>query len=313
MGTPEQPEFIRKSRDYIIRPISAHRYRNRLKVNRILCNTEIDIIEENSNKFDNDSFSSSDNDIKYKYYNETSVDNLSDVSQINADFEALKNNVLIQRRVEKDVQMARRKSAFKEKIIIFNSTRFENSDSDYEKELQLDGDYIIRKALLKDHNIGDLANKEMKFCLNICCKNHAGSDEMGCKILEVYRKPEVKEISEEEVNTIVIQFLRNLRKEQTYKKILDLIDDIQSQLVKILPFGSMMRIMYKLENDADKNRDVWFVPNREEAYSGMVKIHNFMDYFMETTDGNSPILIKDIFDSNGFRDDKVFAVNVNGN
>ena len=136
---------------------------------------------------------------------------------------------------------------------------------------------------------------------------------MGRKILEVYRKPEVKEISEEEVNTIVIQFLRNLRKEQMHKKILDLLDDIQSQLVKILPFGSMMRIMYKLEDNADKHRDVWFVPNREEAYSGMVKIHNFMDYFMKATDGNSPILIKNVFDNNGIGDDKVFAVNVNGN
>lgn len=136
---------------------------------------------------------------------------------------------------------------------------------------------------------------------------------MGRKILEVYRKPEVKEISEEEVNTIVIQFLRNLRKEQTHKKILDLLDDIQSQLIKILPFGSMMRIFYKLEDKGNKPRDVWFVPNREETYSGMVKIYNFMNYFVEATDGNSPILIKDIFDNNGFGDDKVFAVNVNGN
>ena len=105
MGTPEHPEFFRKSRDYINRPISAHRYKKRLKINRILCNTEIVIIEENNNESRNDSFSSSDNDIKYKYYNETSVDNLSDVPQINLDSEAQENNAFIQRKVGKDIQM----------------------------------------------------------------------------------------------------------------------------------------------------------------------------------------------------------------
>ena len=173
LGTPEHPRFLHKTREYINRPISARRYKNRLRINKIRYNTEISIIEENDAHSDDDSdpesddsFSSSDNDVKYKYYNETSVDNLSEVPKLDQNFEEQDGDTL-QQKVGPDLQMARRKSIFRKKTIIFNSANFENSDSDSEKELQLDGDYIIRKALLKDHNIGELADKEMKYCLNI--------------------------------------------------------------------------------------------------------------------------------------------------
>ena len=45
----------------------------------------------------------------------------------------------------------------------------------------------------------------------------------------------------------------------------------------------------------------------------MVKIHNFMNYFVEATGGNTPILIKNIFDNTGFSDEKWSAISVNGN
>jgi hypothetical protein len=82
----------------------------------------------------------------------------------------------------------------------------------------------------------------------------------------VYRKPEIKEITEQEVNTIVIQFLREIRRQNDSKTILDLLDDIQNQFEKISPYGSMMRVLYKLEDDLNEHRDVWFTPNREDTY-----------------------------------------------
>lgn len=74
----------------------------------------------------------------------------------------------------------------------------------------------------------------------------------------------------------------------------------------------MMRILYKLE-DQNSSRDRWVVPNREETYSGLVKLTNVMKYFVEATGGNTPILIKDVFECKGFADDILYAVNVNGN
>jgi len=148
----------------------------------------------------------------------------------------------------------------------------------------------------------------MRHCLLKCCKVHIGKDDMGRKILEIYRKPEIKEISEQEVNTIVIQFLRDLRKTAQSKNILDLLDGIQTQVEKICPFGSMMKIAYQLEG----GNDSWFVPNREDTHCGMVRVSNFMNYFLDATGGNTPILIKNVFESGGFGSDKMTVVTVNG-
>lgn len=73
-----------------------------------------------------------------------------------------------------------------------------------------------------------------------------------------------------------------------------------------------MKIFYQLEDDTNRTNNTWFVPNREETYSGMVKMQNFMDYFLEATGGKTPILIKNIFEDSDFGDEKVFAVTVNG-
>ena len=102
----------------------------------------------------------------------------------------------------------------KKSLAVKNFQGDSDEDEEYEDDqgLVLNGDYILRKALLKDHDIQELSSKEMKHWLLKWCKVHVGKDEMGQKILEIYRKPDIREITEIEVNTIVIQFLREIRK-----------------------------------------------------------------------------------------------------
>ena len=160
-----------------------------------------------------------------------------------------------------------------------------------EEKMELNGDYILKRALLKDHDVKLLKTKEMQHVLSQCCKIHLGKDENGQKIIQVYKKPEVKDVTEEEINTIIINFLRDIRIKADPKQLLDVLDGIQQKIQRICPFGSMVKIIYKLET----NKDVWFVPNREEVETGVVKIENFMKFFEEATEKEHPVLIKDIF------------------
>jgi hypothetical protein len=117
-----------------------------------------------------------------------------------------------------------------------------------------------------------------------------GKDEHGRKIIQVYRKPDIKEVTEEEINSIVVSFMRTLRVSVKPRAVLDTIYAIQRKIEKICPYGSMIKIIYKY-----KNKDNWFIPNREEVETGIIKIDNFMGFFENATQGVKPILIKDIF------------------
>ena len=165
---------------------------------------------------------------------------------------------------------------------------------DEEEKMELNGDYILKKALLKDHDVKLLKTKEMQHVLSQCCKIHLGKDENGKKIIQVYKKPEVKDVTEEEINTIIVNFLRDVRVKDDPKQILDVLDNIQQKIERICPFGSMVKIMYKLETQ-NSNKDIWFIPNREEVETGVVKIENFMNFFENATESQNPIVIKDIF------------------
>ena len=100
----------------------------------------------------------------------------------------------------------------------------------------------------------------------------------------------MKEVTEEEINSIVVNFMRTLRTSTSPRAVLDVVGEIQQKIEKICPFGSMVKIMYKY-----KGKDHWFLPNREEVETGIVKIDNFMNFFETATQGVKPILIKDIF------------------
>lgn len=57
----------------------------------------------------------------------------------------------------------------------------------------------------------------------------------------------------------------------------------------------MIKIFYKYEDYNHPRRDLWFIPNREEVETGIVKVQNFMKFFEIATQGVKPILIKDMF------------------
>jgi ubiquitin len=164
-----------------------------------------------------------------------------------------------------------------------------------EEDMELNGDYILKRALLKGHDVQLLRTKEMQHVLSQCCRIHLGRDPKGKKIIQIYKKPEVKEVTEEEINSIVVNFMRNLRINKMPKKILDTIDDIQQKIEKICPFGSMVKILYKYEDTDKPNQDLWFMPNREEVETGIIEIKNFMNFFEIATEGIKPVLIKDVF------------------
>ena len=261
------------------------------KTRKIIYNSEIVVFQENSSDSESiksssgsfsdkmsDSFSnnkskksskvmsesfSGDDDTKYEIYNESNVDALSSKSS-----DKEKEEEVDEQETKKIKRMQSKSFERKKSIAIKNFNDDNEDENEYEEEkgLVLNGDYILRKALLKDQDIQELSSKEMKHCLLKCCKVHVGKDELGQKILEIYRRPDIREITEEEVNTIVIQFLREIRKCKESKRILDLLDDIQNQIVKTCPFGSMMKILYKLEDENSKNKDIWFIPNREDTH-----------------------------------------------
>lgn len=317
IGVPFHASVPSRTRKFVSRPISARRNQTKLKINKILYNTEIIVCEEFSEKSESnsdfaDSFSESDNDARYEIYNESNIDEISIATKSSPKRQSAGQNEGSFKDAKK-LEGGMSRSFMRQKTIMLTSiTEKIESDSDEDEELVLNGDYILRSALLKDHDIQELSTKEMTHCLLRCCRVHIGKDDLGRKIVSIYKKPEIKEITEQEVNTIVIQFLRDLRKKEDTKTILDLLDGIQHQIEKICPYGSMMRFFYKLEDDIHKDKDVWVVPNREETYSGLVRIHNFMQYFVEATGGNTPILIQDIFQSTGFGTDRMYAVTVNG-
>jgi hypothetical protein len=316
IDTPLYASRINKKRIYINRPVSPSKYRDRLKINRYKCNTEIIVCQEISDESDFESEEESNftdsTDERFEFYSESNIDKLSMNSGNPPPKKSnLRRGVIIPTNL-KNTSLKTSQTFVRKKTLLLKTIHNGEFDSDEEQELQLDGDYILRTALLKDQDIQELSAKEMKYCLHKCWKLHIGKDEIGTKIYETYKKPEIKEITEEEVNTIVIQFLRDIRKHEDNKTILDLLDNIQQQIEKICPFGSMMRLVYRIDDEMHKNKDTWVIPNREETFSGMVKIHNFMKYFIKATNGNTPILIKDVFEQSTFANEKLFSVTVNG-
>ncbi|CAI2382878.1 unnamed protein product [Moneuplotes crassus] len=179
-------------------------------------------------------------------------------------------------------------------------------DDEEQENIELNGDYILKRALLKDHDVQALRTKEMQHVLTHCCRVHLGRDEDGKKIIQVYRKPEVKEVTEEEINSIVINFMRTLRISKSPKAVLDAVDSIQQKIEKICPFGSMIKIFYQY-----KNNDTWIIPHREEVETGVVKVENFMKFFNIATQGVRPILIQDVFTTNYQKEVPCF-IRING-
>lgn len=273
ISSPISGGIITKTRAYVNRPISARRNKEKLKINKIRYNTEIVIIEEyiaktiDSDDFSNDESFDEESDKKFTLYIESQVDSLSDVHSQTKNKIKEGRSVLLQVPEPEVNQLKHLKTFIRKKTIVQpTALNVDDIDSDDDEELILNGDYVLRSALLKDYDIQELSTKEMQHCLSKLCKVHIGQNDIGNKIKSVYRKPEIKEISEQEVNTIVIQFLREIRRQNDPKTVLDLLDDIQLQFEKISPYGSMMRIFYKLEDDLNSHRDVWFTPNREDTY-----------------------------------------------
>ena len=110
-------------------------------------------------------------------------------------------------------------------------------------------------------------------------------------LIEVYTKPEVKEVTEEEVSCHLITFMRDIRLQEDTRSILNTLDTIQNNIEKLCPFGSMLKIFFKNQSHPDS----WFCTNRDEVETGSVKLKNFMTYFEEATREETPIMIKDIF------------------
>jgi hypothetical protein len=56
-----------------------------------------------------------------------------------------------------------------------------------EEQMELNGDYLVKKALLKEHDIQLLRTKEMQHVLSNCCRIHIGKDEKATKIIQIYK------------------------------------------------------------------------------------------------------------------------------
>lgn len=54
--------------------------------------------------------------------------------------------------------------------------------------------------------------------------------------------------------------MRNLRYEISTKQVLDLVESIQKRVEDLCPFGSMIKVMYKV--DTGIKNDQWMVTNR---------------------------------------------------
>jgi len=205
--------------------------------------------------FESDSDFSDTSNEHIEFYSENNVDRLSNASDSFSRPKTRERRLPILGNNISGIGLQESRTFFRKKTLMLRTEEVNDDlESSDDEQLVLDGDYILRTALLKDQDIQALSAKEMRYCLLKCCKVHIGQDEIGKKMVEIYKKPEVREITEEEVNTIVIQFLRDIRKQDNNKKILDLMDNIQHQVEKICPFGSMMRIVYRLDN---QNNDVW--------------------------------------------------------
>jgi hypothetical protein len=160
-------EMSSKTRAYVNRPISARRNKDRLRINKISYNTEIVIIEEfventlDSNSFSNDSFDDKTKD-KFTLYIESQIDSISDKDS------EVGNKVKIHGSIhpdsEKKSEHLNNLKMFMRKRTIFKPSHqsLSDIDSDDEEELILDGDYILRSALLKDYDIQELSTKEMQ-------------------------------------------------------------------------------------------------------------------------------------------------------
>lgn len=165
IGTPLQYEFSSKKRVYIKRPISPTVNKGMLHINRIIYNTEIVVYEEFLNEEELDdgssSFSTNNQLQKYEFYSVSNVDKLSE------DTNSIQNSPKKRPSVAlgKIPGFNLSQEFIKSKTVAMKSKNIEESDSD-NGELHLDGDYVIRKALLKDHNIGELSRKEMQYCIH---------------------------------------------------------------------------------------------------------------------------------------------------
>lgn len=281
---------------------SGHESSNSVEINsktKSKCTYETDILllghqmaSDSSDFSDSITNSSIPDQERYVNYNEKDIENFSGddkhLDQLNTPriFENFKS---------RDIRSRRKTYIRRISSLYLADNAMKNFFKDDEEEkMELNGDYILKKALLKDHDVKLLKTKEMQHVLSQCCKIHLGKDENGKKIIQVYKKPEVKDVTEEEINTIIVNFLRDVRVKADPKQILDVLDNIQQKIERICPFGSMVKIMYKLETQ-NSNKDIWFIPNREEVETGVVKIENFMNFFENATESQNPIVIKDIF------------------
>jgi hypothetical protein len=111
-------------------------------------------LEESEN--DSDYFESSVT-LPYEVYDETNLSKCSESKQSTP--KPQKDN-------EKPNFASKRGTTFirKKSIFISNTEALDDSESE-EEQLELNGDYILRKALLKDHDIQMLSEKEMKYSI----------------------------------------------------------------------------------------------------------------------------------------------------
>jgi hypothetical protein len=64
-------------------------------------------------------------------------------------------------------------------------------------------------------------------------------------LTRLYGKPELKEVTVEEVNSHLMNFLRDIREGNSVREVLDVLDKIQLDIEKLCPFGSMLKIFHK--------------------------------------------------------------------
>ena len=147
-------------------------------------------------------------------------------------------------------------------------------DCEEEEELKLDGEYMMRKALMKDHDIDQIKKTEMIKILKKFSRNHVGKNEDGNKLTKLYLKGKEKLADTRAMTQMTIDFMRNFRKESSLKGVLDLIDTILFKIQEMCPFGSMINLFFQL----DKEADIWFIPNRKEVQPGIIKIKNLMNF-----------------------------------
>lgn len=75
------------------------------------------------------------------------------------------------------------------------------------------------------------------------------------------------------------------------KEMMDLIDHIQHKIEELSPFGTMVKMFYRVKGPTD----TWFIPNRKEVEPGILKINNFMNFFFKKTLNGRPVMVKNVF------------------